>query len=146
MTCLSILADFSNTVDWMVSILLISHSSSPFFKTFARRLQLVSQSPSCCTAFLVLRQGLSTSVSFRFLWFSVWGPIWPQNLLESTYNNITVCKPISIYSFLMNTKNLGNNYDCNQTFIKWIRFWYKYPMKSWYAMIIIKFVRIMDLS
>ena len=68
-TLLSILA-----VVWMVSIYPpISNSSSPFTKPSVpfqvRQIQLVSPSPSCSTSFSVLWQGLSASLSFRFLWF-----------------------------------------------------------------------------
>ena len=76
-TLLSILAALNNAVVWIVSIHPpISNSSSPLFDPLepfkVRKSQLVSQSPSCFTAFSVLLQCLSTCRFFRLLWFSLW--------------------------------------------------------------------------
>ena len=54
----------------------------------ARQSQLVSPSPSCSTAFSVLWQGLSTYISFRFLLFSLWGPLYGKFLFFFNYHYI----------------------------------------------------------
>ena len=81
----SSLTNLNNTIVEMVSILLpISNLSIFLFKslgTTKKQLQLVSPSPSCSVAFLVLWQGLSTCLSFRFLWFSLCGPLRQQSPL-----------------------------------------------------------------
>ena len=70
-TLLSILADLNNTFVWMVSARsLISNFFSLFTMPLGlgsfrvHRLRVVSLSPSCSVAFLVLWQGLSTCLSF----------------------------------------------------------------------------------
>ena len=71
-TLLSILANLKNAVVWVVSIRpLISNFSSPLSKSLgtvpSTPVTIVSSLPSCSTAFLFLKQGLSTCFSFRFL-------------------------------------------------------------------------------
>ena len=48
--------------------------SNPQGTVTSVQLQLVLLLPSCSTAYLVLWRGLSTPLSFSFLWFSFWGP------------------------------------------------------------------------
>ena len=81
---LSILTGLCNAVEWMVSARpRISNHSSPFprlWVQFQSRQQLLSPSLSYFTAFLVFWQGLSTCISFSFLWFSLCSSLGRQNL------------------------------------------------------------------
>ena len=66
-----------------------------------RQLQLVSLSPSWSTAFLVLRQGPSTCLSFRFLWFfTLWSTGTADSLSLSIYIYIYIYIYISYFCYL----------------------------------------------
>ena len=69
----------------MVSILLV-----PFPRLWrpfqAHQLELVLSSPSCSTTFLILLPGLRTCLCFRFLWFSLSGPLVQLNPLYSKFS------------------------------------------------------------
>ena len=84
---LCILANLNNTIVPKVSICPIYHTFCPFpslcepFKV--HKSQLVSPSPSSTTAFFILLQGASTSLSLRFLWFSLSGHLGQQYPLYS---------------------------------------------------------------
>ena len=72
---LRILADLNNPVVWRFAVRPpISNSSNLWGSFLVHQLQLVSLSHSRSIAFLVLWQGLSTCLSFRFLWFKRCSP------------------------------------------------------------------------
>ena len=89
-TILSILADLSYTVVWVISVRPpISNFSNfltiPWRSFRAHRLQLVSTSLPCSLAFLVLWQGLCTFY-FCFLWVSLCGPPGRQSSLYGRFS------------------------------------------------------------
>ena len=71
-----LLVDLNNSIVWWSRFILrfptlpapLSSLWGPFR---VRLLQLVSPSPSCSMAFLVLWQGLSNCLPFSFIWFSL---------------------------------------------------------------------------
>ena len=64
-----------------------SRPSSSIWGPFrVHQLQLVSPSPSCSIAFLVLWKSLSTYFFFRFLWFSLWDSPRRQSLQFSRFS------------------------------------------------------------
>ena len=84
------LADFNNSVVWMVSIHPpIFNSSSPLCKPLwiilSVPIQLVLPSTSCSTDFLVIWQGFSTFLSFNFLWFSLCGLLGRQSPQDEVF-------------------------------------------------------------
>ena len=95
----SILISLYNAVVWMVSSRIpISNTFNPISKllvtVLVRQLQLVSPLSAPVTIgitvnlifFSVFRQGPSTCLSFRFLWFSLCGPLWRQSSLDDWFS------------------------------------------------------------
>ena len=87
-TIFSILTNLINSIVWMFSARPpISNSSSPLKGLFkAHQLQSVSPSLSCSIAFLVLWLGLSTCLSFHFLWFALYSLPGQQSSLFSRFS------------------------------------------------------------